>query len=74
MQVEGFSLELGWPGERSSLSNWFVRFLFEITPRSVLSSPLTKEVGVNWEPVRELAGELDAGRKGGIDLSTSISS
>ena len=44
-----------------------------ITPKSVLSSPLIEGVGVNWEPVMELAGELDTGRAGGSDLSVSIS-
>ena len=32
--------------------------MLDITPESVLSSPVTEGVGVNWELFRELAGEL----------------
>lgn len=71
---EPLSSELACPDEISSLSNWFFKFVFDITPKSVLSSaPSDEEMGVNKEPVRELAGELDTGSVGGSDLSVSIS-
>ena len=55
------------------LSNWFVKFELEMTPKSVLSSlPLTEVVGVNWEPVSELAGEAEPGSAGGSDFNVSI--
>ena len=65
---------LDCPGEIStSLSNWFFKCVLDVTPRSVLSSPLSEGVGVNWEPAMEFAGEVDTGREGGSDLSASIS-
>ena len=48
LQAEGLSPELRRSGDRSSLSNWLVEFVFEIAPRSVLSSPtLVEGEGVN---------------------------
>ena len=73
LQPEVVSSELDCPGEISSLSNWFFKFALVSTPKSVLSSPPSEGVGVNWEPVMEFAGELDTGRVGGSDLSASIS-
>ena len=73
LQVELASSELGWPGEWSSRSSWFGWLVFEMTPESVLSSPVTDGVGVNWEPVKELAGEQDTATVGGSDFRASTS-